>query len=126
MARRKPDQVDKIVGRNVRICRLQKGLSQTDLAIKLGITFQQIQKYEKGTNRIASGRLLKIASLLSVPLILLFKGSEIIADTNKQSVFDQLAEPHGNRLVQAFAKIRQDATRRSVVRLVEEIVKTSR
>ena len=126
MARRKPDQVDKIVGRNVRICRLQSGLSQTDLATRLGITFQQIQKYEKGTNRIASGRLLKIASLLSVPLIVLFKGSEIIADTNKQSVFDQLAEPHGNRLVQAFAKIRQDATRRSVVRLVEEIVKTSR
>ncbi len=126
MARRKPDQVDKIVGRNVRICRLQSGLSQTDLATRLGITFQQIQKYEKGTNRIASGRLLKIASLLSVPLILLFKGSEIIADTNKQSVFDQLAEPHGNRLVQAFAKIRQDATRRSVVRLVEEIAKASR
>jgi len=126
MARRKPDQVDKIVGRNVRICRLQSGLSQTDLATRLGITFQQIQKYEKGTNRIASGRLLKIASLLSVPLIVLFKGSEIIADTNKQSVFDQLAEPHGNRLVQAFAKIRQDATRRSVVRLVEEIAKASR
>lgn len=113
-----------MVGRNVRIYRLQSGLSQTDMATRLGITFQQIQKYEKGTNRIASGRLLKIASLLSVPLIVLFKGSEVIADTNKQSVFDQLAEPHGNRLVQAFAKIRQDATRRSVVRLVEEIAKT--
>ena len=64
MAGRGPDAVDKLVGRNIRVLRLAKGLSQTELADALGITFQQVQKYEKGTNRVGSGRLLKISGVL--------------------------------------------------------------
>ena len=64
MTRKGPDSIDRIVGRNIRIYRLQKGLTQTDLADELGLTFQQVQKYEKGTNRVGSGRLLKIATFL--------------------------------------------------------------
>jgi len=56
MKSRGPQSLDKVVGRNVRVHRLAKGMSQTDLANELGITFQQIQKYEKGTNRVGSGR----------------------------------------------------------------------
>ena len=54
MAGRGPDAVDKLVGRNIRVLRLAKGLSQTKLADALGVTFQQVQKYEKGTNRVAA------------------------------------------------------------------------
>src|SRR5215471_10236702 len=120
---KEPDSIDRIVGRNIRIYRLQKGLTQTELADELGLTFQQVQKYEKGTNRVGSGRLLKIATFLSVPVMALFKGSDEIADVDKQSIFDQLAKPHANRLLQAFARIDDDGLRRSVVQLVEEIAK---
>jgi transcriptional regulator with XRE-family HTH domain len=123
MTRKGPDSVDRIVGRNIRIYRLQKGLTQTELADQLELTFQQVQKYEKGTNRIGSGRLLKIATFLGVPVTALFKGSDEMADADKQSIFDQLAKPHANRLLQAFARIDDDGLRRSVVQLVEEIAK---
>jgi transcriptional regulator with XRE-family HTH domain len=123
MSRKGPDSVDRIVGRNIRIYRLQKGLTQTELADQLELTFQQVQKYEKGTNRVGSGRLLKIATFLGVPVTALFKGSDEMEDTDKQSIFDQLAKPHANRLLQAFARIDDDGLRRSVVQLVEEIAK---
>jgi len=110
-----------MVGRNIRIYRLQKRLTQTDLADQLGLTFQQVQKYEKGTNRVGSGRLLKIATFLDVSVTALFKGSDEMADTDKQLIFDQLARPHANRLLQAFARIDHDGLRRSVVQLVEQI-----
>ena len=118
---KEPDSIDRIVGRNIRIYRLQKGLTQTELADELGLTFQQVQKYEKGTNRVGSGRLLKIATFLDVPVTALFKGSDEMADTDKQLIFDQLARPHANRLLQAFARIDHDGLRRSVVQLVEQI-----
>jgi transcriptional regulator with XRE-family HTH domain len=118
MTRKGPDSVDRIVGRNIRIYRLQKGLTQTELADQLELTFQQVQKYEKGTNRVGSGRLLKIAIFLGVPVTALFRGSD-----EMQSIFDQLARPHANRLLQAFARIDDDGLRRSVVQLVEEIAK---
>ena len=121
MTRKGPDSVDRIVGRNIRIYRLQKRLTQTELADQLELTFQQVQKYEKGTNRVGSGRLLKIATFLGVPVTALFIGSDEMADTDKQSIFDQLARPHANRLLQAFARIDDDGLRRSVVQLVEEI-----
>lgn len=125
MTRKGPDSVDKIVGRNIRIYRLQRGLTQTELADQLDLTFQQVQKYEKGTNRVGSGRLLKIATFLGVPITALFKGSDEVEDTDKQSIFDQLAKPHANRLLQAFARIDDDSLRRSVVHLVEEIAKNN-
>jgi transcriptional regulator with XRE-family HTH domain len=125
MSRKGPDSVDRIVGRNIRIYRLQRGLTQTELADQLDLTFQQVQKYEKGTNRVGSGRLLKIATFLGVPVTALFKGSDEMADTDKQSLFDQLAKPHANRLLQAFARIDDDGLRRSVVQLVEEIAKNN-
>ncbi len=121
MKRKGPDSIDRIVGRNIRIYRLQKGLTQTELADELGLTFQQVQKYEKGTNRVGSGRLLKIATFLGVPVTALFKGSDEMADTDKQLIFDELARPHANRLLQAFARIDHDGLLRSLVQLVEEI-----
>src|SRR5262245_52154816 len=68
MTPKKPDPVDVEVGQRIRIQRLQSGLSQTSLAEQLGVTFQQVQKYEKGVNRVGAGRLTKIAKVLDVPV----------------------------------------------------------
>src|ERR1700740_1522580 len=75
MAKRAPQPVDVLVGQNIRICRLQKGLSQTELGERIGVTFQQIQKYEKGANRVGASRLTQIADVLGVPIPTLFDGA---------------------------------------------------
>src|SRR5262249_33814659 len=106
--RKGPDSIDRIVGRNIRIYRFQNRLSQIELADELNLTLQQVKKFEKGVNRVGWVRLLKIATFLGVPVTALFKGSDEMADTDKQSIFDQLAWPHANRLLQAFARIDHD------------------
>ena len=121
MARRGPDAVDKLVGRNIRVLRLAKGLSQTELADELGVTFQQVQKYEKGTNRVGSGRLLKISGILGVKITDFFEGTDRMHDTARRSVFDQLALPESFRLVQAFSGINHPNIRRTLVKLIEQI-----
>lgn len=117
------DSVDKIVGRNIRIQRLAKGLSQTELANALGVTFQQVQKYEKGTNRVGSGRLLLISKALGVPLLDLFEGSKLPASkSDDKSPFDLLTDPLSLRLVRAFSAITKQQVRHSLVALVESMM----
>jgi transcriptional regulator with XRE-family HTH domain len=114
------DSVDRIVGRNIRIHRLAKGFSQTDLANAAGVTFQQIQKYEKGTNRVGSGRLLTISKTLGVSLLDLFEGSKVPAQkTDENSPMQLLADPLSLRLVRAFSGVTKRQVRHSLVALVE-------
>ncbi|MDI7864147.1 helix-turn-helix domain-containing protein [Rhizobiaceae bacterium n13] len=75
MLQKTPDAVDVTVGRNVRLLRVQRGVSQEKLGEALGITFQQIQKYEKGTNRISSSKLSAIADYFNVDVASLFSGT---------------------------------------------------
>lgn len=119
--RKEPNSIDKLVGRNVRIYRLKKNMSQEKLGEALGLTFQQVQKYEKGTNRVGAGRLYQIACILGVPVTTLFEGAEAQPE-NDGSMLDLLAEPHSLRLIQAISEITDKELRRSVVELVEEIV----
>ena len=77
MSPKQPDSIDQLVSRNIRIQRLAKGLSQTELAEKLGVTFQQVQKYEKGANRVGCGRVFQIARILGVHLTDFFDGSDV-------------------------------------------------
>lgn len=114
-------KMDKIVGRNIRVHRLIRGLTQEGLGEKLGVTFQQIQKYEKGTNRVGSGRLFQIAALLEVPVTAFFEGGETPAAMKSSSPFDLLADPAALRLVQAFAEIPDHKTKRAVLALVESM-----
>jgi transcriptional regulator with XRE-family HTH domain len=100
---------------------LAKGLSQTELADALGVAFQQVQKYEKGTNRVGSGRLLKISAILGVKITDFFEGTDRPHDTARRSVFDQLAQPESFRLVQAFSGIDRPNIRPTLVRLIEQI-----
>jgi transcriptional regulator with XRE-family HTH domain len=116
------DNVDRIVGRNIRIQRLAKGLSQTELASSLGVTFQQVQKYEKGTNRVGSGRLLLISKALGIPLLDLFEGSKVsTSKSDEKSPIDLLTDPLSLRLVRAFSGISKQQVRHNLVALVESM-----
>jgi transcriptional regulator with XRE-family HTH domain len=122
MSRKEPDPVDKLVGRNIRIRRLAKGLSQTELGSQLGVTFQQVQKYEKGYNRVGSGRLFRIASILGVEITAFYEGSSQL-DSPPQSSLDFVNDPQSFRLVRAFAEIQDMQLRRSLVDFVETLAK---
>ena len=119
---KRPLPVDALVGRNIRICRLQRGLTQTELGHHLDVTFQQIQKYENGANRVGASRLTQIAGALDVTLATLFDGSRTAdragPDLSGRAI---LAHPHALRLVQAFHRIPDNRTRMTVLRLIESI-----
>jgi transcriptional regulator with XRE-family HTH domain len=123
MAGRRPNQVDKLVGRNVRIYRLAKNLSQTELADSLGLTFQQIQKYEKGVNRVGSGRLLQIAGVLGVHITTLFEGTEGGEKSPANSALNLIADARALRLAQAFSAIKAPEIRHSLVEFVEQVAR---
>jgi transcriptional regulator with XRE-family HTH domain len=126
VAKRSPRPVDVVVGQNVRICRLQKGLSQTELGQQIGVTFQQIQKYENGKNRVGASRLDQISAALGVPIPALFDGAPTAADhPPERTARYLLAKPHSLRLVQGFDKIRDDATRLAILNLIEGIPRTA-
>ena len=126
MAKRSPLPIDVLVGQNIRICRLQKGLSQGELGRRIGVTFQQVQKYEKGANRVGASRLTQIADVLGVPIPTLFDGAPTAAQSPpEQSPRYLLAKPHSLRLLQGFDRIDNDATRLAVLHLVESLVPTS-
>lgn len=119
MSRKSTTDTDQIVGRNIRIYRLAKGLTQSALGEKLGITFQQIQKCEKGTNRVGSGRLFQIAGILGVSVMALFEGAVESHRGGEPSPMALLAEPLGLRLAQAFSGITDKQTCHALVVLVE-------
>jgi transcriptional regulator with XRE-family HTH domain len=121
VARKSPLPTDVLVGQNVRVGRLQAGLSQTELGARVGVTFQQIQKYEKGANRIGASRLQQIADVLRVPIPTLFDGAPTARHSSQQSVQGLLARPRALRLLLAFDKINDEAARLAVLHLVESI-----
>lgn len=126
MARRRIDVVDVHVGQNIRIFRNQRGMSQTELANKIGITFQQVQKYEKGANRVGGGRLFKIAEILKVPVSALFDGAKQPADLQTGlTPTAMLAKPYALRLLQAFIALEDTELRKSITEFVEKIPHTS-
>ena len=115
---KKPSSIDVAVGRNVRIWRMARGMSQAQLASRLGVTFQQLQKYEVGANRIGTGRLVKVAAVLGIPIATLFEG----ADTDpSRSLLALVADSRAFRLAQAFAAVDNSTLRLSLVYLVEKI-----
>src|ERR1051326_6599294 len=128
MATRKPDPVDIEVGQRIKIQRLAAGLSQTELGESIGVTFQQVQKYEKGANRVGAGRLTQIARGLNVPVNTFFEGRDSIGKADARGVESPrslLTHPPRLRLLQAQSPLTDGKLRRSIVELVERIpVKT--
>ena len=116
--------IDVHVGNRIRLRRLSVGKTQTQLAQLLKITFQQVQKYERGANRVGASRLLAIADFLQVPASYFFEGLETPSDAATASakfVSEYFASPDALRLAKAFLSITDPKLRRSIVALVQEI-----
>ncbi len=131
MAKKAPNPIDKHVGSRVRMRRMMLSMSQEKLGDALGLTFQQVQKYEKGTNRIGASRLQAIANILQVPVSFFFEGAPHSpgghASTGMSEapspayVSDFLATSDGLSLTKSFMRIKSSKLRRRIVDLVEQI-----
>lgn len=119
MAVRKSGPLDAMVGAKIRMFRINRGMSQTALAERVGVSFQQVQKYEKGANRVGASRLSQIASVLGITVGELFESSqEKIAAAN--SPVHLLAEPGALRVLKAYLRT-NSRVRLAIARLVESI-----
>jgi len=127
---RRADLRDAEVGRRVRSRRLECRLSQTELADRIGVTFQQVQKYEKGVNRIGAGRLQRISEALEVPISFFFGNGATTpaatsardsASSGAESVFGFLQTSGSVRIVKAFHKIKSRKARQLLVEMAEEL-----
>ncbi len=124
-----PNPVDMYVGNRVRMRRLMLDLSQTRLANALGVTFQQVQKYEKGVNRISASRLQHISHILQVPIHFFFEGLPSPSQGSKKAptvpsptyVSDFVATSDGLSLIKAFMQVKKPKLRHCIVQLVEQI-----
>jgi transcriptional regulator with XRE-family HTH domain len=127
-----PNPIDRHVGSRVRMRRILLGMSQEKLGEALGLTFQQIQKYEKGTNRIGASRLQQISRTLNVPPAFFFDGAPMhdesapdnadqlaVAEPSSSTfVLDFIATAEGLHLNKAFARIRDAKVRKRIIDLV--------
>lgn len=126
--KKKPNPIDAYVGSRIRLRRNMVSMSQERLGESLGITFQQIQKYEKGTNRVGASRLQAIASILNVPVSFFFEGGPgmngeeaggLSESSDQDSVLAFGSSTEGLQLARAFLKIRDPKLRRRVIDLVK-------
>ncbi|HLK80361.1 MAG TPA: helix-turn-helix transcriptional regulator [Xanthobacteraceae bacterium] len=131
MTKKAPNPIDKHVGSRVRMRRMMLGMSQEKLGDALALTFQQVQKYEKGTNRIGASRLQQISQILQVPVAFFFEGAPVLPEgapseglqeaPSPAYVSDFLATSDGLSLTKAFMRIPDPKLRRRIVDLVQQI-----
>ena len=131
--KKQPNPIDIHVGSRVRLRRMMLGMSQEKLGENLGITFQQIQKYEKGTNRIGASRLQHIARVLTVPVSFFFEDAPggvasepggMAEQPSASYVVDFLSSSEGIQLNKAFIRIKDAKLRRKVIELVRAMAGT--
>jgi transcriptional regulator with XRE-family HTH domain len=128
-AKKVPNPTDKHVGSRVRMRRMMLSMSQQKLADGLGLTFQQVQKYERGANRIGASRLQQISHLLQVPIAFFFEGAPNASAPpgsngsalSMAQIDEFVSDVDGLRLIRAFMRIDDAAVRRRIVMLVQEI-----
>jgi len=128
-----PNPIDAYVGSRVRTRRLMLGMSQERLAEQIGVTFQQVQKYEKGTNRIGASRLQAIAGVLAVPVAFFFQQDNsqplntegLGAINGLEDLSDFLTSKEGLNLNKAFMKINDPSVRQSVLTLIKSLASAS-
>jgi transcriptional regulator with XRE-family HTH domain len=128
-AKKSPNPTDRHVGRRVRTRRLILAMSQEKLAAALGLTFQQVQKYERGENRIGASRLQQMSHILQVPVGFFFEGAPNApaphgsngSALSMAQIDDFISDLDGLRLIRAFMRIDNAALRRRIVMLVQEI-----
>lgn len=133
MSAKVPNPIDAYVGSRVRTRRLMLGMSQERLAEQIGVTFQQVQKYEKGTNRIGASRLQAIANVLAVPVAFFFQQDNtqplntdgLGAINGLEDLSEFLTSKEGLNLNKAFMKINDPSIRQSVLTLIKSLANTS-
>ncbi|ACL57143.1 helix-turn-helix domain-containing protein [Methylobacterium nodulans] len=118
-------EVDRLVGIRITALRKAKGLSQTALGNAVGVTFQQVQKYEKGQNRVGAGRLREIARLLEVPVSAFFEEPNDAAGRD-DNVFGFLSTQGAVDILRAYVQIEDDQLRREVLAIVRSAARLSR
>jgi transcriptional regulator with XRE-family HTH domain len=127
--KKQANPVDARVGHRVRLRRMLMGMSQERLGELLGLTFQQVQKYEKGVNRIGAGRLFEIASILGVPVSFFYEDAESAAmrapgfseNDESGSVMEFISSGEGLQLTLSFMRIKDSKVRRRILELVREL-----
>jgi transcriptional regulator with XRE-family HTH domain len=120
MATRKSGPLDTMVGARIRMLRVNRGVSQTVLAERIGVTFQHVQKYERGANRVGASRLAQIASVLDVSVGEFFESSQA-GPPGLDSPVHLLAEPGAWRVFTAYARTPRPQVRSCIAKLVESI-----
>jgi transcriptional regulator with XRE-family HTH domain len=119
---RRADNLDRIVGDNHRALRVSRGMSQSELADGIGITFQQVQKYEKGANRISAGRLYRISRLFDVPIVSLYDGLEGVSGKGA-SPMKLITRRDASKLMEAFSQIKERSARYAIITLVQHLAR---
>jgi transcriptional regulator with XRE-family HTH domain len=128
-----PNPVDKHVGSRLRMRRKMLAMSQEKLGAALGLTFQQVQKYERGANRIGASRLQQLSHILQVPVEFFFEGALSASaphgsngsSLSMAEINDFISDSDGLRLIRAFMRIDDVALRRRIVMLVQELPVTT-
>jgi transcriptional regulator with XRE-family HTH domain len=125
-SKKKPNPIDQHIGARIRLRRNMIGMSQESLGEALGITFQQIQKYEKGTNRVGGSRMQAIAESLSVPVSYFFEDAPSATSTPDRfeatpTITEMAAMPDMHRMMRAFSQINDARARRSIVEIAERV-----
>jgi transcriptional regulator with XRE-family HTH domain len=124
--KKQANPIDVLVGNRVRLRRMLIGMSQERLGELLGLTFQQVQKYEKGVNRIGAGRLFEVAHFLGVPINYFYEGAldqnaAVNDDTPNPPVMEFLSSGEGLQLSLAFMRIRDGKVRKRVIDLIKSL-----
>jgi transcriptional regulator with XRE-family HTH domain len=122
MTNKQPHPIDRLVGSRVRLFRTAQGLSQTSLAQDLGITFQQVQKYENGTNRISASRLFDISRLLGVSVTELYGNAQDIALGTAPGAIGVVPSLLDHKIIRSLARIDDDHVKRRVLALIRTLV----
>ena len=127
MQQKSPNPIDRHIGSRVRARRIMLGMSQEKLAEALGLTFQQVQKYEKGINRVGASRLLQIADILDVGIDFFFEGIPGLRTggfSGNSIMAEFLTSPESDRLVRSFVGLKDDDARRKVADFVDWLAST--
>ena len=123
MIKKVPNPIDKHVGSRVRMRRMLAGVSQEKLGEALGLTFQQVQKYERGANRVSASMLVRIAQRLDTTV------GELVGETatpfSDEGLFEKLAVPGAVQLLEAFASVQQPSMRTAILNLTRSLIDES-
>jgi transcriptional regulator with XRE-family HTH domain len=121
MTNKQPHPIDRLVGLRVRMFRTAQGLSQSRLAENLGITFQQVQKYENGSNRISASRLFEISRVLGVTIVELYGGADDAIGGPVNGTVDKVPSMLDHKIIRALSLIDDDHVKRKVLALIQTL-----